>query len=137
MRRPWLALKKQFADGRRVKSSKDKMNRLYAVECQFTLTGAMADHRKRIAASRFTSVLAAAALEIELGVEGEVLEPIFERLASNLDKETSGPPGGRGFGSVRASVVYAGPSLMKHRDALLINQVGTWENVEPRRDRDQ
>ena len=122
-----LALKKQFADGRRVKSSKDKMNRLYAVESQFTLTGAMADHRKRIATSRLTSVLAAAALEIELGVEGEALEPIFERLASNLDEETREWVR-RAVADLAQfkgeSVVYAGPSLDKEAQgiALLINE---------------
>ena len=78
-----LGLSKQFADGRRVRSAKDEMNRLYAVESRFSLTGAMADHRKRIATSRMTALLAAAALEIDLGVEGEALNPIFERLAGN------------------------------------------------------
>lgn len=36
---------KKFAKGRKVKSSADKMNRLYAVESSFSVTGAMADHR--------------------------------------------------------------------------------------------
>src|SRR5437588_293898 len=45
---------------RRVKSSKDTMNRLYVVENRFTITGAMADHRLRCSASQiplFTHVL--------------------------------------------------------------------------------
>lgn len=37
-----------FADGRRVSSPADEMNRLYAVESSYTLTGANADHRLRI-----------------------------------------------------------------------------------------
>ena len=36
-----------FTQRRRVKSSKDTMNRLYVVENRFTITGAMADHRLR------------------------------------------------------------------------------------------
>jgi MoCo/4Fe-4S cofactor protein with predicted Tat translocation signal len=41
-----------FTQRRRVKSSKDTMNRLYVVENRFTITGAMADHRLRCAASQ-------------------------------------------------------------------------------------
>ena len=43
---------KQFADARRVTSEKDSMNRLYAVESTYTLTGGMADHRMRIRSSQ-------------------------------------------------------------------------------------
>jgi molybdopterin-containing oxidoreductase family iron-sulfur binding subunit len=39
---------KRFADGRRVTSEQDSMNRLYAVEAAYTLTGGMADHRMRV-----------------------------------------------------------------------------------------
>ncbi|HEY3740913.1 MAG TPA: TAT-variant-translocated molybdopterin oxidoreductase, partial [Bryobacteraceae bacterium] len=39
---------RQFSDGRRVKENLEDMNRLYVVEAQFSLTGAMADHRKRM-----------------------------------------------------------------------------------------
>lgn len=39
---------KKFADARRVESTEDAMNRLYAVESNFTLTGGMADHRLRV-----------------------------------------------------------------------------------------
>src|SRR2546423_2084042 len=41
-----------FTQRRRVKSAKDTMNRLYVVENRFTITGAMADHRLRCAASQ-------------------------------------------------------------------------------------
>jgi MoCo/4Fe-4S cofactor protein with predicted Tat translocation signal len=50
-----------FTQRRRVKSAKDAMNRLYVVENRFTITGAMADHRLRCAASQipaFAYVLA-------------------------------------------------------------------------------
>ena len=122
-----LGLSKQFADGRRVRSAKDEMNRLYAVESRFSLTGAMADHRKRLPASRMTALLAAAALEIDLGVEGEALNPIFERLAGNLDADTR-----EWISQAIAdldhfkgeSLVYVGPGLGKEAQgiALLINE---------------
>lgn len=122
-----LGLSKQFADGRRVRSSTDEMNRLYVVESNFTLTGAMADHRKRLASSKMTALLAAAALKIDLGVEGEALQPVFERLSSGLDGETK-----EWIGKAMAdlehfkgkSLVYAGPQLSKEAQgiALLINE---------------
>ncbi len=79
---------KQFASGRRVRSSKDDMSRLYSVESNFSITGGMADHRKRLASSQMTAFLAAFALELELGVEGNRLRPILEPLAAKLDADT-------------------------------------------------
>ena len=52
-----------FANGRRVASADDDMNRLYAVEGNHTLTGAMADHRYRLQTRQvgaFTVALAGA-----------------------------------------------------------------------------
>lgn len=83
-----LKFSKQFADGRRVRSTKDEMNRLYVVESNFTSTGAMADHRKRLASGQTMSFLAALALELELGVEGNELKPILTPLAELLDAST-------------------------------------------------
>ncbi len=57
-----LGYSRDFAKGRKVKSAHDPMNRLYAVESIFTLTGSMADHRLRLASSHmlgFTAALAA------------------------------------------------------------------------------
>ncbi|MBD5778427.1 TAT-variant-translocated molybdopterin oxidoreductase [Pelagicoccus sp. NFK12] len=79
---------KQFADGRRVRSSKDEMNRLYSVESNFSLTGAMADHRKRLASSQMVSFLAAIALELDLGVEGNALKSVLSPLADKLEAGT-------------------------------------------------
>jgi MoCo/4Fe-4S cofactor protein with predicted Tat translocation signal len=56
-----LASARAFTSRRRVKAANDNMNRLYVVENRFTITGAMADHRLRIAASQvpvFTYLLA-------------------------------------------------------------------------------
>ncbi len=55
---------KGFGEGRKIRSAKEasQMNRLYAVEAAYTITGANADHRLRIAASDgldFLKVLAA------------------------------------------------------------------------------
>src|SRR6202171_685584 len=50
-----------FSARRRVSAAKDAINRLYVVENRYTLTGAMADHRLRVAASQipaFTRALA-------------------------------------------------------------------------------
>jgi len=59
-----LAGARAFTNRRRVKSSKDNMNRLYVVENRFTITGAMADHRARCAASQIPAFAAALASKI-------------------------------------------------------------------------
>jgi molybdopterin-containing oxidoreductase family iron-sulfur binding subunit len=43
---------RDFSQRRRVHESADRMNRLYAIENRFTVTGGMADHRFRCAASQ-------------------------------------------------------------------------------------
>ena len=53
-----------FTQRRRVQSSSDTMNRLYVVENRFTITGAMADHRVRCAASQIPAFTAAMAAKI-------------------------------------------------------------------------
>ena len=47
-----------------------KMNRLYQVETQFSLTGGMADHRLRVAPSRVAYLAAAIAAQCEVEVAG-------------------------------------------------------------------
>jgi len=54
-----------FADGRRVESEKDSMNRLYMVEPLFTTTGAMADHRLRVRAAEVGQFALALAGELQ------------------------------------------------------------------------
>ena len=64
---------RDFAEGRRLKSESDSMNRLWVVESALTSTGAMADHRLPLASGQvgvFTialaSALAAAGVTLEL-----------------------------------------------------------------------
>ena len=57
-----------FADGRRAGASGGAMNRLYAVEGVFSLTGAMADHRLRLQSRQIAPFLAA--LAARLGAPG-------------------------------------------------------------------
>src|SRR5258705_800949 len=57
-----------FADGRRAGVSGGAMNRLYAVEGVYSLTGAMADHRLRLGSRQIAAFLAA--LAARLGAPG-------------------------------------------------------------------
>ncbi len=68
----FLEYTRSFSKKRKVASAAEasKMNRLYAVESNYTLTGAMADHRLRSAASHisaFTALIAAQVLELTGG----------------------------------------------------------------------
>lgn len=56
-----LEYARAFAKGRRVAKKDDAMNRLYAVESTFTLTGSMADHRLRLGSSQILAFAAALA----------------------------------------------------------------------------
>ena len=55
---------REFADGRRLGSPQDTMNRLYVAEPGFTVTGGAADHRARVPARDMASVLKALANEL-------------------------------------------------------------------------
>ena len=57
-----------FADGRRAGASGGVMNRLYAVEGAYSLTGTMADHRLRLASRQIAPFVAA--LAARLGAPG-------------------------------------------------------------------
>ena len=73
-----LGYARDFAKGRRVLKANDPMNRLYAVESTFSLTGSMADHRLRLASSHMLGF--AAALLAQLSGQASVA-----RLAQGLD----------------------------------------------------
>jgi molybdopterin-containing oxidoreductase family iron-sulfur binding subunit len=59
----------RFSSRRRVSGPQDAMNRLYVVENRFTLTGAMADHRLRCAASQIPAFAFALAQKIAVATK--------------------------------------------------------------------
>ena len=65
---------KQFSRKRRVHEKSDEMNRLYAAESAFTITGAMADHRLRARTADIGAIAAALARELGAGSELKVLQ---------------------------------------------------------------
>src|SRR5436853_3057380 len=77
-----LASARAFTQRRRVKSSKDTMNRLYVVENRFTITGAMADHRLRCAASQIPAFAVALAGKIADATKDPGLSSILGALSS-------------------------------------------------------
>ncbi len=82
---------RQFTDGRRVEDGRTDMNRLYVVESDSTITGAMADHRWALppgGIQAFAQALAAAlgvagATPIESAVPAAVVEAIARDLQAN------------------------------------------------------
>jgi len=59
-----------FADGRRAGASGGTMNRLYAVEAVYSLTGATADHRLRLESGQIARFLAALVARVASGQAG-------------------------------------------------------------------
>jgi len=82
-----LGMARQFADGRRVAGADTAdMNRLYAVESEFTLTGSNADHRLRLSTSEIPAFVAL--LARELGVEApEVAVPAGYGAGARKDRD--------------------------------------------------
>ena len=110
---------RQFATGRRIGEHAEAMNRLYITEGQFSLTGAMADHRLRMRLSEVRS------FAMQLGEALGVL-PTGLNILGNTDKKTK-------FlnalvkdlkANQGAAVVVAGPRqpAVVHGIAHLINQ---------------
>ncbi|AUX36859.1 MULTISPECIES: TAT-variant-translocated molybdopterin oxidoreductase [Sorangium] len=117
-----------FAAGRTVDKDAKAMNRLYAVESTFTITGASADHRLRIQSRKIPAF--AFALAAELGKRGVALDAellkAIEGKAGELDAKAT-----RHVAAIAADLaanrgqgaVVAGRSLPKEVHALahLIN----------------
>lgn len=107
----WVAAAKAFAAARRVDKPEEvvaKMNRLYAVESTFTLTGAQADHRLRAAASHLPAITALFIAEVLAQTGGDAA------LADELKTKA---------GSVKVDAKWITESvadLVAHRGAALI-----------------
>ena len=109
---------KQFSARRKVNKPGDPMNRLYAVESQFSVTGAMADHRLRVKTSEVGQL--ASDLAVELGATqalkvlkgGDATQKWIAAVARDLKAHAG------------KSIVCAGPRqpAAVHALALLINQ---------------
>ncbi len=85
-----LATSKGFADGRRLKTENDRMNRLYVVEGNFTLTGGMADHRLRLKRSQIGTFLITLAQELKSsGLDLDALDKIEKVSAPSEEKNWS------------------------------------------------
>jgi MoCo/4Fe-4S cofactor protein with predicted Tat translocation signal len=85
-----------FADGRRAGASGGAMNRLYAVEAVYSLTGATADHRLRLESRHIAPFLSALAARLNApgaaagasvpGVDARWLEALAKDLQANRGK---------------------------------------------------
>jgi len=82
-----------FAAGRRAGATGGTMNRLYAVEGVFSLTGAMADHRLRLQSSQIAAFLSALAgvigggtSQAPQGVDPKFLDAVAKDLQANRGK---------------------------------------------------
>ena len=78
---PTTILTREFSRRRRVSSEKDSMNRLYMVEAQYSVTGAMADHRLRMRLGDVRGFAEAVAAELGL------LPPTLRVLNNGQSKE--------------------------------------------------
>jgi MoCo/4Fe-4S cofactor protein with predicted Tat translocation signal len=83
-----IGYSRAFANARRVENAEEtlQMNRLYAVESDFTITGGMADHRLRLASSHipaFACLVAAGVFE-QLGGNGDLVASLRKK-AEGLD----------------------------------------------------
>ncbi|HEY2801179.1 MAG TPA: TAT-variant-translocated molybdopterin oxidoreductase, partial [Chthoniobacterales bacterium] len=76
-----------FTARRRVREAKDSMNRLYVVENRFTLTGAMADHRLRLAASQVPAFTHALATKIAVATQDSGLSSVLVTLKAPVGAE--------------------------------------------------
>ncbi len=108
---------KLFSQKRKVIKAGDTMNRLYAVEGHFSLTGGMADHRLRLKPSEIAG-FASELLNLvestgEIQVSGEGRKKMVAAIAKDLKKNAG------------KSIVSAGPRQEPevHALALAINQV--------------
>lgn len=119
-----IGFARAFTNARRIKSAAEahKMNRLYAVESDFTLTGGMADHRLRLATSHMGAFACLIASKIFEATGGN------QKLLSVLKEKSQGLEVNEKWveecvkdlvDNKGASLVVAGPHLPKEVHALV------------------
>ncbi len=117
---PTILPVKQFSQKRRVEAANGEMNRLYAAESSYTITGAMADHRLRARVADIPSLVGDLAKELGVpSAELKVLrgrEPAFKKWLAAAAKDLKKNAG--------RCVVAAGPRqpAAVHALVALINK---------------
>src|SRR6202011_4184343 len=106
-----------FSRRRRMHGSEQEMNRLYAVENRYTITGGMADHRFRCAASQIPSFAVKLAKEVAASTNDRVLTGVVAELKD----------GGAAFDQVWIKECAADLVARKGRSLVLVgNRFPAW-----------
>jgi molybdopterin-containing oxidoreductase family iron-sulfur binding subunit len=87
--RNFVQATRAFAESRRLSSPEDTMSRLYVVESAYSITGAMADHRKRLRSREVAAFATALAARLGVGGTGRSGgqfegDPLLEAMAADL-----------------------------------------------------
>lgn len=118
-----LAYTRDFSKARKVEDDQASMNRLYAAESYYSITGGMADHRLRIASGdipALTSLICAAILDLS-GVAPESAEALKESAAGlDVDVKWIEECAKDLVDHAGHSLVVAGPHQPKSVHALVI-----------------
>jgi MoCo/4Fe-4S cofactor protein with predicted Tat translocation signal len=125
-----LRYARDFASGRRVRDGQPDMNRLYVIESTPTVTGAAADHRLALPASRVEGVARAVAARLGIPVEarespavpGKWLDALARDLSANAGRCVVIP------GDQQSAAVHALAQAMNWR---LGNFGATVQHTEP------
>jgi Fe-S-cluster-containing dehydrogenase component len=104
---------REFADGRRVRSKADKMNRLYVVEPALTVTGAAADHRLRAKARDVTAIATALLRETSSNVAHVAAPAWLDSLRAPLSR-------GQERADVTPWIKAVARDLLAHRGRSLV-----------------
>lgn len=119
-----------FADGRRVETEKDQMNRLYVVESAFSVTGGMADHRLKLPSSLIGAFAAALALELKAkGLNIPVADALNAYASHNFDKRWLSAVAKDLMQNRGASLIVAGRHQSAEVHALVLAMNAALENV--------
>ena len=115
-----------FGIAREIKTPKDSMNRLYMVEANYSLTGAMSDHRMKLPTGMIPAFLAALAVELKNRGLNINISDNFARAQSGkqFDHKWLGALAADLLNNKGASIITAGQSLTReaHLMALALNE---------------